>query len=142
MIVYQLRCGHGHGFEAWFKDSGSYDRQRKARKVECPICGDAKVSKAPMAPALARGDSRGDSQEIAAHEMSRKVMEVATKLRQHVEENCDYVGERFAEEARRIHYEEVDPRGIYGEASEEEAKELTDEGISFDRLPIPSRRND
>ena len=142
MIVYQLRCSRDHVFEAWFKDSGTYDRQRSARKVECPVCGDAQVSKAPMAPALSRAGSRDDGRGPPDPRTARKVMEAAAKLRRHVEDNCDYVGEQFAEEARRIHYEEVAPRSIYGEATDQEAAELTEEGISFGRLPHFPRRND
>jgi hypothetical protein len=141
MIVYQLRCDKDHAFEAWFRDSAAFDRQKKAQRVNCPTCGSCKVDKAPMAPRLTK--SRNGGGELAAQNTQR-LLEAARELRQHVERNCDYVGERFAEEARRIHYGESDPRGIYGEASEQEATELKEEGVSFARVPwvrTPSDEN-
>ncbi len=142
MIVYDLLCSKDHRFETWFLNSAAYEKQRKAKVIECPVCGDVKIRKAPMAPALARS-ARGDIEAIDnKHEMARKTMEVATKLRKVVEENCDYVGDRFAEEARRIHHRETKSRGIYGEANDKEVRELDDEGISYQRLPNFPKRND
>ncbi len=140
MIVYQLRCPDGHDFEAWFRDSTAYDRQRKARKVDCPICGSTKVEKAPMAPRLARNRDGGKANADAG-ETTRRLLDAARQIRDHVEHNCDYVGERFAEEARRIHYGETDPRGIYGEASEKDAGELKEEGVKFARVPWIGKEN-
>ena len=142
MIVYDLLCSKEHRFESWFPNSAAYDKQRKARVIECPLCGDLKIRKAPMAPALARS-ARGDSEaHDTQHETARKMMETATKLRKVVEENCDYVGDRFADEARRIHHGETEERGIYGEANDKEVRELDDEGISYHRLPNLPKRND
>ncbi len=138
MILYDLRCQEGHIFEAWFKDSAAYDKQAEAGRVDCPVCGSTKVEKAPMAPNLARsrkGSESGDVDKAAA------VRQALQEVRQQVEENCDYVGERFPEEARRIHYGETDPRGIYGESSAEEAKSLEEEGVKFQRLPWLPREN-
>lgn len=130
MIVFTLRCGQGHEFEGWFRDSDGFDAQREAGEVSCPHCGDASIEKAVMAPRLGR--SRETKPPAAAlAEMRRTLVE----LRRQVETNCDYVGPRFAEEARRIHYGESDPRGIYGEASDDESRELADEGIRFGRIP-------
>lgn len=142
MIVYDLICSKDHQFEAWFPNSAAYEKQRKARVVECPLCGDVKVRKAPMAPALSRSGRGEPAGGDSPAEKGRKIMETVAKVRRYVEENCDYVGERFAEEARRIHSGEAEARGIYGEASEKEAKELDAEGISYQRLPAPPKRND
>ena len=136
MILYQLRCAGDHRFEAWFRDGATYDTQRVTGEVACPICGDTDVAKAPMAPAVSRAGV------VPKEKVVRHVVEAARKLRQHVEESCDYVGDQFAEEARRIHYGEQKERGIYGEATEVESAELDEEGISFGRLPHFPRRND
>lgn len=152
MIRYQLRCGQGHEFEGWFKDSAAFDRQRERRDIDCPACGDQTVAKAPMAPSIAKGmpaptptaqrpPRTGDDDEAPllsearAEEVAHKIIEAVTLLRNHVEKECDYVGDKFAEEARRIHYGETDERGIYGEATEDEAQDLDDEGIRVFRLP-------
>jgi hypothetical protein len=129
MILFSLRCASGHEFEAWFRDSGGFAAQQTAGEIPCPECGDTKVEKALMAPNIARSGRRPPA--LSPAQMRAALVE----LRRQVETNCDYVGERFAEEARRIHYHEVDSRGIYGEATAEESKELADEGISFGRIP-------
>lgn len=126
MILYDLRCGQDHGFEGWFRDSKAYDGQRRAGRVVCPVCGDKKVRKAPMAPRVAKGRAGGSEAEALA---------ALRQMRRQVEANCDYVGERFAEEARKIHYGETEKRGIYGEATESASKELADEGIEVGRIP-------
>lgn len=132
MIKYELKCRKAHVFEAWFYDSAAYDKQAAGGKVVCPVCGSRKVSKAPMAPRLAR--SKGAQAADEARQMA-KAMKALTELREHVEKNADYVGEKFPEEARKIHYGETDKRNIYGEASKEEAKELAEEGIDVAMIP-------
>jgi hypothetical protein len=129
MILFTLRCAGGHEFEGWFRDGDTFEAQQKAGEIACPECGDIAIEKAVMAPRLGR--SRNDNRAAVDPVKLRALIE----LRRQVEANCDYVGERFAEEARRIHYGEVDPHGIYGEASEEETRELTEEGIKFGRIP-------
>lgn len=141
MIVYRLRCADGHQFEGWFSDGATYDRQSAAGDVACPVCGDAHVRKAPMAPRLAKSRDGDGARDGHAVEAARQFVHAAEKLRREVEEKCEYVGERFAEEARRIHYGETEKRGIYGEASHEEAVGLHDEGIEVYRLPRPRRDN-
>jgi hypothetical protein len=144
MILYELICSAEHRFEAWFRDSGAFDKQRKARAVGCPVCGDLKVRKAIMAPALARAkQASGDAAPAAPadEDRRRQMMEIAAQLREHVEKNCDYVGDSFPEEARRIHYGETEARGIFGEASESEARELQEEGVPVGRLPFVQRRD-
>jgi hypothetical protein len=133
MIVFALRCADEHEFEAWFRDGASFDAQSAASEIACPVCGDRKVTKAPMAPRLARSRDTEDTQ--AAARMMRKAL---VELRQHVETNCDYVGDQFAEEARRIHYGESERRGIYGEASKDDAESLAEEGIEVSRIPWPA----
>lgn len=141
MIVYQLKCSGGHGFEAWFRDGASYETQRTAGDVACPMCGDTDVGKAPMAPHVATSRSHLDPHERRAREVAREILQTVDKLRREVEENCDNVGDKFAEEARRIHHGETEERGIYGEATDAEAVELDDEGIEFYRLPRVERRD-
>jgi hypothetical protein len=132
MILFDLRCAKGHVFEAWFRDNASYDKQAKAGVVACPACGNRKIEKAPMAPRIGKG-SEATRQQMAAEltEMKKQLQELRAK----VEDNCDYVGGNFAEEARRIHHGEIAHRDIYGEATDEEAQELADEGIEFARIP-------
>ena len=130
MIVFSLRCATGHEFEAWFRDGESFETQRDGGEIACPECGDDAVDKAVMAPRVSR------SRPAKAGEMSPARLRAALlSLRRQVETNCDYVGERFAEEARRIHYGETEAHGIYGEASEKQSRELADEGIEFGRIP-------
>jgi hypothetical protein len=128
MIVYELRCEAGHGFEAWFNNSEAFDQQRDSGQIACPVCGDINVGKAPMAPRIGRGD-RPDPAKVRA--MMTKIAE----LNRHIAEKCDYVGAAFPEEARKIHYGEVAQRDIYGEASTEEADQLREEGIEVAAVP-------
>jgi len=129
MILFSLRCASGHEFEGWFRDGDGFETQQKAGEIACPHCGDAQVEKAVMAPRIGR--SRDNTPALSPAQMRAALVE----LRRQVEANCDYVGERFAEEARRIHHGEADPHGIYGEASDDESRELAEEGISFGRIP-------
>ena len=130
MILFALRCAHGHEFEGWFRDGNGFEAQQNSGEIACPHCGNITVEKAVMAPRLGRTrESRPPA--LALSEM-RKAL---TELRRQIETHCDYVGGRFAEEARRIHYGETDPRGIYGEASSEESRALADEGINFGQIP-------
>jgi hypothetical protein len=130
MILFTLRCARGHEFEGWFRDGDTFEAQRRTGEIACPDCGDRAIEKAMMAPRLGR--SRDDSPPAP---MLARLRAALSELRRQVEANCDYVGDRFAEEARRIHYGEVDARAIYGEASEKESRELVDEGISIRRIP-------
>ena len=129
MIRFSLRCASGHEFEAWFRDGEGYEHQLKAGEIACPECGEAQVEKALMAPSIGR--SREARPPISPVQLRAALVQ----LRRQVENHCDYVGPQFAEEARRIHYGESDPRGIYGEATDSESRELADEGIKFGRIP-------
>ena len=129
MILFTLRCASGHEFEAWLRDGNTFEVQQKAGEIACPQCGDTTVEKAVMAPNIGR--RRDATPPVSPAQLRAALLE----LRRQVETHCDYVGPRFAEEARRIHYGETDPRGIYGEASAEESQALSDEGIEFGKIP-------
>jgi hypothetical protein len=145
MILFQLKCQRGHEFDAWFLNSSTYESQLASADITCPHCGTAKVVKAPMAPHISRrrvSSSSSEETEYRANKVAKKILEAVDGLRDEMEEKCDYVGDDFAEEARRIHYGETDSRDIYGEATDKEASELDEEGVDFFRLPFPRRRND
>lgn len=131
MILFELRCARDHHFEGWFKDGAAYDAQVAAGEIACPVCGDTQVSKAIMAPRLNKATGQSLDAQGAAQEMRRMLLD----LRQTIEQTCDYVGEDFAGEARKIHYGDVEERPIYGEASAEQASELEAEGIAVARVP-------
>lgn len=131
MIVYSLQCAKGHVFESWFKDSAAFDAQSADHKLVCPICDSRTIDKAPMAPALpsAVGDRKSLQAEL------RKMRQFMTGLRKYVQDNADYVGSDFPEEARKIHYGETEERHIHGEATLDEARELVEEGVDVAALP-------
>jgi len=138
MIVFDLKCSNDHEFETWFPSSDAFDKQRKAKKVVCPICGDAKVDKALMAPSVSGTKKKGEKAvhlSSKAEEQVGKYMTALKEIREEVEKNSDYVGDKFPEEARKIHYGETEERGIHGEASDEEAAELVEEGIDVQKVP-------
>jgi len=129
MILFRLQCAAGHEFEAWFRDGAGFEAQQQQGEIACPHCGEMKVEKAVMAPHIGR------SREVPPPVSPAKLRAALVEMRREIEQNCDYVGERFAEEARRIHYGETDPHGIYGEASPEQSQELAEEGIRVGRIP-------
>ncbi|WP_299436683.1 DUF1178 family protein [uncultured Rhodospira sp.] len=184
MILYALQCDVGHTFEAWFRDAAGFDEQAEAGVIRCPVCGTHSVTKAIMAPRLARhhgarqagtrpgGEQSADAGPPAAAaaataadqsatadavpgsaapanapaaatgpraEAARRLASALESLRSTVEQTCDNVGDRFAEEARRIHYGETEARGIYGRTTPDEAEALRDEGVEFASLPWPRR---
>jgi hypothetical protein len=150
MIRYTLVCEQKHEFESWFASSAAYDKQAKRGLVSCPACGSDKVEKAIMAPRLA-GMRKGRKQAAVERPsapvamISPQEQELRTKLkelREHITKNADYVGPQFPEEARKMHYGEIEHRSIYGEATLEAAAELHDEGIELHPLPmLPDERN-
>jgi len=133
MIRYALACAQGHAFEGWFAGSDDYDDQAARGLLSCPVCASAEVGKQIMAPALAGSRRRGGPDLPAPARAA--MMEVMTKVRRHVETHFDYVGDRFAREARDIHEGRSEERGIYGEASRQEVKALAADGISVAPLP-------
>lgn len=130
MILFHLLCGHEHEFEGWFRNGAAFDEQLAAGELVCPMCSDRSVRKAPMAPGVITGEGRAKREADALRDS-------LVALRRVVEENCDYVGERFPEEARRIHYGEAEERPIYGQTSLDEARALCAEGV--DVMLIPGR---
>lgn len=158
MIRYALVCGDGHSFESWFRSSAAYDKQAKQKLVTCPICGTDKVEKEIMSPRLAGARNReslpspapqaldaggGDKAPVAIISPQERALRTKLKeLRDHITKNADYVGQKFPDEARKMHYGDIDHRSIYGEASPEEARKLHEEGIEFHPLPVlPDERN-
>jgi hypothetical protein len=162
MIRYALACEKGHTFESWFQNSAAYDKQKKRGLVDCPVCGSNKVDKTIMTPQLAGTKKRGGRariQEVPAttsegpapdapapvaivSPQEREFRAKLKELREHLVKNADYVGQKFPEEARKMHYGEAEHRSIYGEASPDQAKELHEEGIEFHALPVlPDERN-
>jgi hypothetical protein len=129
MIRYDLRCANGDEFEAWFASIADYDKQAAAGMVECPHCGSPQVEKAPMAPAVRT------SRSVDARKERAVAMAMAAKVREHIKEKFDYVGDRFAEEARTMHSGVTEERAIWGEATPEQAQELAEEGIQAAPLP-------
>ncbi|MGE0221840.1 MAG: DUF1178 family protein [Acetobacteraceae bacterium] len=150
MIHYQVRCSQGHEFDGWFADSAGFERQAQLGLIECPACGDVKVTRALMAPAVSTRESTPPQQEsatppapspgpsapmAAAGPMPALMVAMLQRVRAEVEKNCDYVGSSFAEEARKMHRGESDKRGIYGETTSDEADSLAEEGIEVARIP-------
>lgn len=134
MIVFNLHCSEDHPFEGWFPDTRAFESQRRARKIACPVCGDTKVRKALSAPNVATGERREQARKRLALE-ARERGEALAAVHRHIADTCEDVGPRFAEEARKIHYGETEARGIYGEATKDEAVELHDEGVPFAAIP-------
>lgn len=134
MIVFQLNCSAGHSFDTWFRDGVTADRQISRKLVECPECGDRKVAKALMAPRISStSEKKSQTQNMAV--LAKTMRDQLVEVRRQVEANCDYVGDKFAEEARKIHYGESDARGIFGEATKDEHRELSEEGIEVTTIP-------
>jgi hypothetical protein len=129
MIRYDLRCANGDEFEAWFGSIADYDKQAASGLVECPHCGSSHVEKAPMAPAVVTGRAKEARKERAV------AMAMAAKVREHIKDNFDYVGDKFADEARKMHSGDAEERAIWGEATPEQARQLEEEGIPAAALP-------
>jgi hypothetical protein len=141
LIRFSLICDQDHEFEAWFRNNDDFDKQKKRGFVECPSCGSKKVGKALMAPAVSTG-RRQEKIALAMNEMQKKAMAEIKALSEKIRENADYVGDKFAEEARKIHFGEADARGIYGEATPDEARALVEDGVEFMPIPVfPDDRN-
>ena len=158
MIRYNLRCEKGHSFESWFQSSTAYESQEKRKLVSCPACGSVKVERAIMAPQIVSKKGRdaavpapteASAVETSAQESTpllmaqeRELRAKIKELRDHIVKNADNVGERFPNEARKMHYGDIEHRPIYGEASPEEARSLIDEGVEVSPLPVlPDDRN-
>jgi hypothetical protein len=160
MIRYSLRCERGHAFDSWFQSSQAYESQEKRKLVSCPACGSTKVERAIMAPQIVSKKSRdkapvpAGTADVAVTEVTaqgstplmmaqeRELRAKLKELRDHIVKNADNVGERFPNEARKMHYGDIEHRPIYGEASPDEARALIDEGVEVSPLPVlPDDRN-
>jgi len=136
MIKYCLQCEKTHEFEGWFRSSSDFDIQAEKKMLTCPVCGSDDVKKAIMAPSVSTSRRKaGVANEARLREMQSTLASASNKVMKHIEKNFDYVGQDFPEEARKIHYGETETRGIFGEASGKEAKELIDEGVNITPLP-------
>ena len=135
MIHLALRCEHDHAFDGWFRNSEDFEKQKKKGLVACPSCGSSSVDKALMAPSVSTGRTK-EKMALAMNAAQKKAMAELKALTEKMRENADYVGDKFAEEARKIHFGEADQRGIYGEATAEEAKSLAEDGVEFMPLPV------
>jgi hypothetical protein len=134
MIRYALICDRDHAFEGWFGNSGDYDDQQGRGLLDCPMCGSKAVRKQIMAPAVA-GTRKTVRDEGATDTTREMMMEAMGRVRRHVEENFDDVGDAFAKEARAIHDGKAEDRGIYGQASPKEVRDLVEDGIQVAALP-------
>jgi hypothetical protein len=135
MIRFSLICENDHDFDGWFRNGEDFDRQNKRGLISCPACHSSKVEKALMAPAVSTSRKvEKVALAVIAHQL--QAMEKLTEMVEKVRKDADYVGDKFAEEARKIHFGETDPRGIYGEATLEEAKGLAEDGVEFMPLPV------
>ena len=154
MIRYNLRCERDHAFESWFQSSSAYEAQEKRKLVNCPVCGSAKVERAIMAPQIVSKKGRDHAIPAPATEAAapastplmmaqeRELRAKLKELRDHIVKNADNVGERFPNEARKMHYGDIEHRPIYGEASPDEARALIEEGVEVTPLPVlPDDRN-
>jgi hypothetical protein len=160
MIHYNLRCARGHTFESWFQSSSAYESQEKRKLVSCPVCGSAKVERAIMAPQIVSKKGRDITNPVPAPATAattdvaapastpllmaqeRELRAKLRELRDHIVKNADNVGERFPNEARKMHYGDIEHRPIYGEATPDEARALIDEGVEVSPIPVlPDDRN-
>lgn len=141
MITYSLSCDSGHEFEGWFRSSEDFAAQEREGRLECPFCASSRVGKALMAPAVA-GTRDKKAPVLMADPRDAAMRGMMKALRDHVVANSEDVGDRFAEEARRIHFEESEKRSIRGRATPDEVQTLRDEGVPFAPLPVlPDDRN-
>ena len=143
MIKYSLICDKDHEFEGWFASSNDFDEQQKCGFVECPHCGSQKVSKALMAPGVTGTKKTAENKTMAvAPQLPKEMVDKLREIKQHIEKNSENVGDKFPEEARKIHYGETEARGIYGKASVEEAVDLAEEGVNVVPIPdLPEEKN-
>ncbi|APG92253.1 DUF1178 family protein [Sinorhizobium americanum] len=136
MICYNLSCDNGHGFEGWFSSSGDFERQANAHLVTCPTCGSGSVSKQLMAPTVSTARKKEARQALVMDQAQKETIAKLREMVKTIRANAEDVGERFPEEARKIHYGEADQRGLIGKATAEEASALLEEGIEITPLPV------
>ena len=139
MIKFDLICENKHIFEASFDDSSSFEKQKKKKLIECPLCNSSNVSKSVMAPNISNKSSSSIKLNREKNKLFSNYNKEINKIKSEIEKNFTYVGKKFPEEARKIHYGEVKDKPIYGEATEKESQELVDEGISLVKLPFSKK---
>ena len=139
MMRFSLSCANDHGFDGWFRNSDDFEAQKKRGLVACPVCNSGQVEKALMAPAVSTGRKQ-EKMALAMGAEQRKALARLKAMAEEAKKNADYVGDRFAEEARKIHFGETEARGIYGEATSEEARGLLEDGVEF--MPLPTFPDD
>ncbi len=151
MKVFNLACEHGHSFEGWFGSADDYERQQREQLIQCPLCGNESIKRLPSAPRLnlksqqaqtpavqnGNADNGGEARQMMAQPTSVQMQKLWAQMARLVQSNTEDVGDRFAEEARRIHYNEAPERGIRGVATPDEAADLADEGIEVLAFPMP-----
>lgn len=139
MISYTLRCDQGHDFDSWFQSASAYDALEKAGHLSCAVCGSASVGKAVMAPRITKGGET-NAAPMALSAPGSDAERALAEMRQKVEENSDYVGDKFADEARAMHLGDAPERSIYGEANLQQAKALVDDGVPVMPLPFKPKK--
>ncbi len=147
MIKYSLICKQQHAFEGWFSNSADFDKQKKRGLVTCPFCDTPSIEKSLMAPAVSTQKSMvpNETEAVTNAPVTKEYSDAINKIREirdQVQANSENVGNNFPEEARKIHYGEAEKRGIYGEASPDDVKELVEEGVEIVPLPVlPEDKN-
>jgi hypothetical protein len=136
LIRYTLSCDQGHAFEGWFSSSDDFDRQMERKLVSCPTCNSTSVAKQLMAPSVATARKKEATRALVMDQAQKETVAKIRELVKAVRENAEDVGDRFPEEARKIHYGEADERGLIGQATVEEAVALLEEGIAIAPLPV------
>lgn len=140
MIRYSLKCSDDHSFDSWFASADAFEKLNSSGMVACPVCGSDKVEKTLMAPRVTPGRKKAQAEATPLSTPMSEAEAAIAKLRKHVEENSDYVGLSFAQEARKMHDGEVESRPIFGEAKMEDAKQLIDDGVPVAPLPFMPQR--
>ena len=139
MIKFDLICKNQHIFEASFDDSRSFEKQKRKKQIECPFCNSLEISKSVMAPNISDKSTSSAKINREKKKLFSNYNKQLNKIRSEIEKNFTYVGKKFPEEARKIHYGEAKDKPIYGEATEKESQELVDEGIGLVRLPFSKK---
>ena len=139
MIKFDLICENQHIFEASFDDSHSFEKQKRKKQIECPLCNSSKISKSVMAPNISGKSTSSAKSNREKKKLFSNYNKQLNKIKSDIEKNFTYVGKKFPEEARKIHYGEAKDKPIYGEATEKESQELVDEGIGLVRLPFSKK---
>ena len=139
MIKFDLICENQHIFEASFDDSNSFEKQKRKKQIECPLCNSSSISKSVMAPNISGKSTSSAKINLEKKKLFSNYNKQLNKIKSEIEKNFTYVGKKFPEEARKIHYGEAKDKPIYGEATEKESQELVDEGIGLVRLPFSKK---